>query len=295
MLVCSVSQSQRRAAITADLAEAAIALDAPGTGNVVFATLVDDPASVRDRVDAFLGQIMREAASAAATVNAGFAKAVTIAEAAAAVSTQDATAGAGIVPATWDPATISQVTLSGGNLVATNTGTTGTNHGARTLAAAGKTTGKFYFELTYTAITAGPNVGGGIATTASSYFGMGNQGAVTGVELYVVAGAIWAGGSDTGINLGARVGGDVIGVAVDLVNKSTWFKKVSGTPGNWNGSGTANPATNVGGISTPAGTLTPILTFGGTGGLANNVVAANFGASAFTGAVPSGFTAGWPA
>lgn len=82
MLVCNVSLLRRRAAIAADVAEAAAALDAPGTGNVVFATLVDDPASVRDRVDAFLGQIMLEEASAAATVNAGLAYAVRVDEAA---------------------------------------------------------------------------------------------------------------------------------------------------------------------------------------------------------------------
>jgi hypothetical protein len=81
MLVCSVSQLQRRAAVAADIAEAATAADSPGTGNVVFATLVDDPAAVGDRVDAYLGEIMRETASAAATVNAGLAYAAAIAEA----------------------------------------------------------------------------------------------------------------------------------------------------------------------------------------------------------------------
>jgi hypothetical protein len=85
MLVCNVSQLRRRAAILADVAEAAAALDAPGTGNVVFATLVDDPASVGEHVDAFLGQIMVEAASAAATVNTGLLYAVGIVEAASAI------------------------------------------------------------------------------------------------------------------------------------------------------------------------------------------------------------------
>lgn len=87
MLVCSVSQLARRAAIAAGIVEAAAAADAPGTGNVVFATLVDDPASVRDSVDAYLGQIMREAASAAATVNAGLVYAVRVDEAMVAVDT----------------------------------------------------------------------------------------------------------------------------------------------------------------------------------------------------------------
>jgi hypothetical protein len=87
MLVCNVSLLRRRAAIAADVAETTTAIDAPGTGNVVFATLVDDPASVREFVDAFLGQIMREAASATATVNAGLVYAVRVDEAITAIAT----------------------------------------------------------------------------------------------------------------------------------------------------------------------------------------------------------------
>jgi hypothetical protein len=81
MLACNVSQRARRAAIAADIAEAAAAVDALGTGNVIFATLIDDPANVRDRVDAYLGEIMLETANAAATVNAGLAYAAAVAEA----------------------------------------------------------------------------------------------------------------------------------------------------------------------------------------------------------------------
>jgi hypothetical protein len=87
MLVCNVSQLARRAAIAVDLAEAAAALDSPGTGNIVFATLVDDPASVGDHIDAFLGQIMVEAANAATTVNAGLVYRVSIFEAVSAADT----------------------------------------------------------------------------------------------------------------------------------------------------------------------------------------------------------------
>jgi hypothetical protein len=90
MLVCNVSQLQRRAAIAAGIVEAAVALDAPGTGNVVFATLVDDPASVGDHVDAYLGEIMREAANAASIVNAGLTYAAAIVEAVTAADTLSA-------------------------------------------------------------------------------------------------------------------------------------------------------------------------------------------------------------
>jgi hypothetical protein len=91
MLVCNVSRRARRAAVAAAIAETASALDAATTGNVVFATLVDDPASVRDSVDAYLGEIMLEAASAAAVVNAGLVYAVVVAEAVTAADVPSAT------------------------------------------------------------------------------------------------------------------------------------------------------------------------------------------------------------
>jgi hypothetical protein len=114
--------------------------------------------------------------------------------------------------------------------------------------------------------------------------------ATTGAIVFFFSGNIWAGGSNTGISLGARSNGDVIGIAVDLDNRMIWFKKVSGTPGNWNNSGTANPATNVGGITVPAGLMVPFNVHGATAG---SILTANFGASGFTGTVPSGFASGW--
>ena len=310
MLVCSVSLRAPRPAIAADVAETATAADATATGNVVFATLVDDPASVGAVVDAFLGQIMLEAASAAATVNAGFIATRLITEAAtaadvlsafmptAAAVTEAATAidvpdaGVTSAPVTWDAATVTAVTLSGGNLVATNTGTTSANQGAKVVSTSGKTSGKYYYEITITTKATGANCGLGIGTTASTYTAIGTN-ATTGAVLYL-SGGIWANGANSGSSLASRSTGDVIGVAVDLANRKIWFRKVNGTPTNWNGSGTADPATNVGGVTVPAGTMIPFCVFGGTSGSTGNVLTANFGASAFTAAVPSGFTTGWP-
>jgi hypothetical protein len=90
MLVCNVSQSRRRASIAADVAETAEASDAATTGNVVFATLVDDPASVRDSVDAYLGEIMVEAAAANDTIDAGMFYAVAVVEETTAADTSSA-------------------------------------------------------------------------------------------------------------------------------------------------------------------------------------------------------------
>lgn len=82
MLVCNVSLARRRVAVTADIAEAATATDASHHGNIVFATLVDDPASVRETVDAYVGQLMAEAAHATVILDAGLSYAAAIVEAA---------------------------------------------------------------------------------------------------------------------------------------------------------------------------------------------------------------------
>jgi hypothetical protein len=319
VLVCSVSLSRRRAAIAADVAEAAAALDAPGTGNVVFATLVDDPASVGEHVDAFLGQIMLEAANAAATVTAGLSYATAIAETAAAAdvlsssvplavaetataaSTQDATVVSGVVFPTWEAASVAAVTLSGGNLVATNTGTTSTSQGAHVAAASGKTSGKFYVEFTVTNYAGGAGVGFGIGTTPSIYSDMSTF-STHGNMIFVVghngAGPIWSDTNNSGLNLGrALATGDVIGVALDLTIRKAWFRiSPSGLWNNVPGHDPTNPVSG-GGFGVPAGTIVPFVTFGssfsGAAGVSGNVITANFGASSFVGAVPSGYTAGW--
>jgi hypothetical protein len=196
--------------------------------------------------------------------------------------------------ATWDAATVTAVTLSGGDLVATNTGTTSADQGARVAAASGKTAGKYYFEVTITRppTVIGSNVTVGIGTTSSTYTNMGNN-ATIGAVAYT-SGAVWAGGSSVaGINIGSVATTDTIGIAVDLDNRKIWFRKNSGS---WNaGISGADPVTNAGGATIPAGTMVPFVMFGGTSGVAGIVRTANFGASAFSGAVPSGFTSGWTA
>jgi hypothetical protein len=196
--------------------------------------------------------------------------------------------GGGTTYATWDAATVTAVTLSGGNLVATNTGTTSADQGAKTN---GKTTGKYYFEITLTTFVGGGNTGVGIGTTASTYTGMGGS-ATTGTMIYMGSGNVWIQGGNSGQTFGARASGNVICVAVDLDNRKLWFR--IGASGLWNTSAGNDPVNNTGGHPVSAGTVCPFVPFGGIGGVANNIFTTNFGASAFAGAVPSGFTSGWP-
>jgi len=289
MLVCNVSLRPPRAGIAAEIVEVGAALDAATTGNVVFATLVDDPASVGDLVDAYLGEIMLEAASAGDTADASIPAVLdaAIAETTTAASTEDATMAAPYT--TWDPATVSVTTLSGGNLVATNTSAVSTG-GAQGVVASGKATGKYYYEITITTLTGGGNYGVGVGTTTSTYVNLASN-ATTGAILFR-SGNLYVNGSGPVASFGARSAGDVIGIAVDLINGKVWHRVAPS--GNWNANASYDPATNTGGFTLPAGTYVPFWTNGGSGGATGNVATANFGASAFSGAVPSGFTSGWP-
>lgn len=83
------------------------------------------------------------------------------------------------------------------------------------------------------------------------------------------------------------------GIAVNLNTHQIWIRPNPTAP--WNGSATANPATGIGGgdISAFAGQpVFPIVTTHSTNLATFNC---NFGQAAFAGAVPSGFTPGWPA
>jgi hypothetical protein len=134
-----------------------------------------------------------------------------------------------------------------------------------------------------------------MATGASDAIGLGlstaafNTSGGTG-QAQVMSTAIWVNGGISS-SFPSIANGDVIGIAVDLTAQLVWFRICPS--GTWNGSGTANPATGVGGISISSistGLLFPMYTVGASVG---NNVTANFGASAFSGALPSGFTSGW--
>ena len=116
MLVCSVVLRPRHVTVAADMIETATAFDDPHTV-MLFGTLLDSPGDAKDILDGFVGQEVKEDATATATVSAAMAykiavledttareatlglvvpkKVVTAAmlEAASATATQDATGG----------------------------------------------------------------------------------------------------------------------------------------------------------------------------------------------------------
>ncbi|MEH2569663.1 SPRY domain-containing protein [Bradyrhizobium sp. AZCC 2289] len=193
----------------------------------------------------------------------------------------------GVTYATLDGA-VTAGTLSNGNLTYTHTSGNGT---ARSTAQ--KNSGKWYFEITAgTGIAAGgTNSSVGVMKLGATDINVLN-GSDAGMVLKGGNAAIFSNNASSGLSLGVDIAdGNIIGVAVDLDNHKIWFRKAPS--GNWNGQaiGSQNPATNTGGASLSvwnATTLSPYAGFDAGGSWT-----ANFGASAFTGAVPSGFTSGW--
>ena len=172
-------------------------------------------------------------------------------------------------------ATVSTATLSGANLVATSTGA---NQYARS--ADYFNSGAYYFE--YTITTTGTFWTVGLATSDAVAYNT----AIAAVVVYF-NGTIYVNGVSTGSSIGSPTTGSVIGIAVSNDNQQFWAR-LNG--GNWNGSGTANPTTGVGGIALPKKSFVSPWVSMSVSGIA---ITGNFGGSAFAFAAPAGFTSGW--
>lgn len=195
---------------------------------------------------------------------------------------------------TFDLATKSAVTLSGGNLVATNTGTTSTNQGAKGVLADAKSTGKYYFEFTVTNFAGGGGVTVGVAPSTSLYSDQSSIPPSNAATVLIASGNIWNHTGNSGYNVGTVSNGSVIGLAANLDDGRLFFRL--SPSGTWKPDG-SSPSSTTGGFVI-VGPALPYVTFGsglvGGAGVSGNVITANFGDSAFSGAVPSGYTSGWP-
>jgi hypothetical protein len=188
--------------------------------------------------------------------------------------------------ATWNPSDkTSSVTLSGGSLTATLVNGT---QGVRSTKA--MTSGKAYFEISASTWAGAGSPPVGIANTTAALSSMSSSGSV-GAATVIPAGNIYVNGSVTGVSIGARADGDVIGIAADLTNSLIWFRVAPA--GNWNGNATYAPGV-AGGVSFSAITGATICPVAAVQLSIQCVFTGNFGDSAFSGTVPSGYTAGWP-
>jgi hypothetical protein len=193
---------------------------------------------------------------------------------------------------TWNPVDkATNIALSGtNNLVASCT----SNALGMVRAIDKQVTGKFYWEVTWNALTNANDTVGLASSTASLTGGLtvnATGGQTCGLSQ---SGAVFVntGNASPPVNFGAGVivAGTIVCIAFDAGNRLIWFRL--GAAGNWNNSAAANPAAGAGGVSLYLGDgipAFPAVTFGTSGDQAT----ANFGDTAFTGTVPSGFTAGF--
>jgi len=193
-----------------------------------------------------------------------------------------------------------RITLSGGNLIAT-CNTSGTS---LVRAVDAQSLGKFYWECTFNTVTNSDTAAGLASSKTPTNFNLSGSGGAsvgtTGVSKNTgnisVDGSITVvldGTGSTTIALGAITSGMVLCVAVDLTSRLIWYR--IGAAGNWNANATRNPATGVGGVVIlNLGNGIPVFPAANVNAL-NDQITANFGDTAFVGAVPSGYTSGFTA
>jgi hypothetical protein len=181
-----------------------------------------------------------------------------------------------VCPVTWNPADKSaSVTLSGANLTASQASAGASVRANTSITASAKV---FFSE---TIGTANGNQAIGIANATmslSSFPGLDFNGVG-----YTQDGRVMI-NSNSLLGMPTYTTADVIDVALDIGNLSVWFRK---NGGNWNNSGTANPATNTGGVSLSSLNAGPY--FPSWGANTSNSATANFGASTLPYAAPAGF------
>jgi len=182
---------------------------------------------------------------------------------------------------TWNPADILNVTLSGGNLIAT--GNAGGQIAARAHGVSHQTSGLWYLEYANLLSAGGGGYGLAYLSDALSANAGGDYGVTQG-------GLLFTPGRSGDTLPGANTNGQTVGLAIDLtghflyatVDGINWFGLSSG--------GTPNPSTNSNGLpfgTNPTAGLFPICAMFST----PSHCTLNVGASAFAYTVPTGFTA----
>jgi hypothetical protein len=184
------------------------------------------------------------------------------------------------MPTTWNPSDkTTTATLSNGDLTVAFSGTGA--GGVRSVYAA--SSGKWYWEVKFVSgTTPGIGIANATATLSTVWTTPTNAAVAYNASIYI-------NNVSQGIAF-SLVAGTTVCIALDVGAKLIWFR--SGAAGNWNNSGTANPGTGTGGLNiTVLGSS--LYALGATGSTGTARFDADFGATAFLGTPPSGFTAGF--
>jgi len=181
---------------------------------------------------------------------------------------------------------IANVTLSGANLIATATNSSPS--GVRS--ALSSSAGKSYWEITWNVSGNGADVLGIALSTAILSNVLAGGGTVNALT-FAASGSVYGPtGNFVSGSLSGFSSNRVVCFAYDATAGLLWIRSGVGT--QWNGSGSANPATGAGGFAFFTGGSATFALFQGESSGAK--ATANFGDTAFADVVPSGFAAGFP-
>jgi SPRY domain len=187
---------------------------------------------------------------------------------------------AAVSTTTWSASPIgTDITLSGGNLIASHNSNGFEN--VRSVASA--SSGKKYWEMTIGHADTGFVGMGACNSTASANAFLGAD--VNAVD-WNASGTVFV-NSNHAADIQTFATGDTICCAFDIGGMLIWFRT---NGGNWNNSGAANPATGAGGVDlTSAGLAAGPYFAACQMHDTPDSVTANFGATAFAQTAPSGF------
>jgi len=176
----------------------------------------------------------------------------------------------------------SSITLSG-DLLTASTSSTSWNSVYATLP---KSSGKYYIEVLHNSTQTAVGILGSQETSTSGYAGS----YASGVQ-YLSTGSMAIGGTNMSGPPSSAASGTLIGMAVDLDNKTLrfQFKPAAGVCGALSVS--YSFATGL--FPTNPAAFLPVLSLQGPSSGTVRTATANFGQSAFTCTVPSGYKAGW--
>lgn len=189
---------------------------------------------------------------------------------------------------TWNPGDKSgTVTLTNGNLTATSASAVSQSVRSST----SKTSGKAYWEITIGTRTNDLAFGIGNSTLALNISsGIGGDANAAGFYSVSPPQALYVAGAQLYQGTTASANGDIVKFAVDFGTSppTAWILDAAMT--GWNNSGTANPSTGTGGQALTGLAAGPYFAVFNDD-LGGASATANFGASAFSGTVPTGFSA----
>ena len=176
--------------------------------------------------------------------------------------------------------------FSNHNLTVINDYGTSTNTSGAVRSTTNRTSGKYYFEVTADAVTTPGFPEFGVGRSTSSLAGELNGQATTTSMAGGATGTCFALGAarTTQVSMAA---GDICQVAVDIDNRTLWFRP-KGT-GNWNNTGGADPATNTGGFAISATGGIYVMASCYDGLLSRNQLTFKFGNNTFVYPIPTGF------